>query len=164
MSKKFSFTYKYWKLNWEASYLCFFSTKSRGLSKRMTFDVFLQNRIRWIYSSQEDSHDRISRKASISDFRDSRLPVESPFQRLATRNIDRLSILTTKNSNKRQLSSVILYMEKFLIGIDADVQMTITELRQSLKFYNNSPDIFNVKFFVKEKEREINFNDFSWFL
>lgn len=52
-------------------------------------------------------------------------------------------------------------MEKFLIGIDADVQMTITELRQSLKFYNNSPDIFNVKFFVKEKEREINSNDFS---
>lgn len=159
MSKKFSFTSKYWKLNWQASYLRFFSTKSRGLSKRMTFDVFLQNRIRWIYSSQEDSHDRISRKASISDFRDSRLPVESPFQRLATQNIDRHSILTTKNSNRRQLSSVILYIEKFLIGIDADVQMTITELRQWLKFYNNSPDIFNVKFFVKRKEREINFND-----
>lgn len=159
MSKKFSFTSKYWKLNWQASNLRFFSTKSRGLSKRMTFDVFLQNRIRWIYSSQEDSHDRISRKASISDFRDSRLPVESPFQRLATQNIDRHSILTTKNSNRRQLSSVTLYMEKFLIAIDADVQMTITELRRWLKFYNNSPDIFNVRFFVKGKEREINFND-----
>lgn len=160
MSKKFSFTSKYWKLNRQASYLRFFSTKSRGLSKRMTFDVFLQNRIRWIYSSQEDSHDRISRKASISDFRDSRLLVESPFQRLATQNIDRHSILTTKNSNRRQLSSVILYTEKFLIGIDADVQTTITELRQWLKFYNNSSDIFNVlKFFVKGKKREINFND-----